>query len=557
MEMLNRAARMETRCISSLIKVFADEELHAPTQLRGSALLGESYSFQVAYRANVLMRSLQVRGEQSELGSNITVRTVELVPANMVSYHDADEHVLRSTSGLYPDALIPFDTNRGLTGYPNQWRSIWITVEVPLNAKAGLFDICIQIANDSGELVSEETFTLEVIAATLPEQSLIHTEWFHVDCLATYYKTDIFSEYHWQLIEQYIHTAVKHGMNMILTPLFTPPLDTEIGGDRPTVQLVQVERTGEKYNFTFERLKRWIELCDRSGVKYFEFSHLFTQWGAKHAPKVMAMVDGQLKQLFGWDTDSRDPEYTGFLTLFLQELLAFVKENGLEQRVYFHLSDEPNLADMDTYRAASELIGPILEGFPIIDALSEYEFYESGLIKHPIPASNGIQPFLDHGVEGLWTYYCCAQYKLVSNRFLHMPSSRNRILGMQIYKLKLKGFLHWGYNFWYAQFSKYPIDPFQVTDAGGGFPAGDAFLVYPGAEGPIESIRLEVLTEALQDLRALELLEQKVGREAVIALLEDGLEQELSLEVYPQEAEWYIRKREEINRLVSENSCSE
>ncbi|MEK4354189.1 DUF4091 domain-containing protein [Paenibacillus sp. FSL R5-0475] len=555
--MLNRAARMETRCISSLIKVFADEELHAPAQLRGSALLGEFYSFQVAYRANVLMRSLQVRAEQSELGPNITVRTVELVPANMVSYHDADEHVLRSTPGLYPDVLIPFDTNRGLTGYPNQWRSIWITVEVPLNAKAGLFDICIQIENDIGELVSEETFTLEVIAATLPEQSLIHTEWFHVDCLATYYKTDIFSEYHWQLIEQYIHTAVKHGMNMILTPLFTPPLDTEIGGDRPTVQLVQVERTGEKYNFTFERLKRWIELCDRSGMKYFEFSHLFTQWGAKHAPKVMAMVDGQLKQLFGWDTDSKDPEYTGFLTLFLQELLAFVKENDLEQRVYFHLSDEPNLADMDTYRAASELIRPILEGFPIIDALSEYEFYESGLIKHPIPASNGIRPFLDHGVEGLWTYYCCAQYKLVSNRFLHMPSSRNRVLGMQIYKLKLKGFLHWGYNFWYAQFSKYPIDPFQVTDAGGGFPAGDAFLVYPGAEGPIESIRLEVLTEALQDLRALELLEQKVGREAVIALLEDGLEQELSLEVYPQEAEWYIHKREEINRLVSENSCSE
>lgn len=292
-------------------------------------------------------------------------------------------------------------------------------------------------------------------------------------------------------------------------------------------------------------------------MKYFEFSHLFTQWGAKHAPKVMAMVDGQLKQLFGWDTDSKNPEYTGFLTLFLQELLAFVKENHLEQRVYFHLSDEPNLADMDTYRAASELIRPILEGFPIIDALSEYEFYESGLIKHPIPASNGIRPFLDHGVEGLWTYYCCAQYKLVSNRFLHMPSSRNRVLGMQLYKLKLKGFLHWGYNFWYAQFSKYPIDPFQVTDAGGGFPAGDAFLVYPGAEGPIESIRLEVLTEALQDFRALELLDQKIGREAVIALLEEGLEQELSFEVYPQEAEWYVRKREEINRLVGENSCSE
>lgn len=154
------------------------------------------------------------------------------------------------------------------------------------------------------------------------------------------------------MIEQYIQTAVKHGMNMILTPLFTPPLDTEIGGDRPTVQLVQVERVGDDYRFTFEKLKRWIALCDRSGVKYFEFSHLFTQWGAKHAPKVVATVDGQEKQLFGWDTDSTDSEYTKFLTLFLHELVSFIKENGLEKRVYFHLSDEPNLADMDTYRAA-------------------------------------------------------------------------------------------------------------------------------------------------------------------------------------------------------------
>ncbi|OME76871.1 hypothetical protein BK120_27375 [Paenibacillus sp. FSL A5-0031] len=556
MEKLNGALQLETRCISSLIKVFADEELLAAAVTRGSALLGESYSFQVAYRTDVLMRQLQVRVE-SELEQVLTVRTVELVPANMVSYHDADEYVLRSTPGLYPDALIPFDASRGLTGYPSQWRSLWITVEVPMDAKAGLFDIRIYLINDSGEQVGEETFTLEVIAAALPEQSLIHTEWFHVDCLATYYKTDVFSEYHWHLIEQYIQTAVKHGMNMILTPLFTPPLDTEIGGDRPTVQLVQVECVGDDYRFTFEKLKRWIALCDRSHVKYFEFSHLFTQWGAKHAPKVVATVDGQEKQLFGWDTDSKDSEYTEFLTLFLHELVSFIKENGLEKRVYFHLSDEPNLADMDTYRAASELIGPILEGFPIIDALSEYEFYESGLIKHPIPASNAIQPFLEHGVEGLWSYYCCAQYKLVSNRFLHMPSSRNRVLGMQLYKLKLAGFLHWGYNFWYAQFSKYPINPFQVTDAGGGFPAGDAFLVYPGAEGPIESIRLEVLTEALQDLRALELLERSTSREAVIALLEDGLEQELSFEAYPRETEWYIRKREEINRLIGEHAKAE
>lgn len=552
MDPINTTPQLDMRCISSLVKVFADEDLRAPAHNSGSALRGETYSFQVAYRSNTHLRSLQVQVE-SELLSNILVRTVELSPANFVNYHDGDEHVLRKTPGLYPDPLYPLYPERGLTGYPNQWRSLWVSVELPQDAEAGFFDIAIKINDDKGNQLGQEIFKLEVIAEALPEQTLMHTEWFHVDCLSTYYKTEVFSERHWQLIEQFIKTAVKHGMNMILTPLFTPPLDTEVGGDRPTVQLVGVERIGDRYQFSFDRLKRWVDMCNAIGVKYFEFSHLFTQWGAKHAPKVMATVDGQYKQIFGWDTASNDPEYTIFITSMLNELIQFVKMNALEKRVYFHLSDEPALADLETYRAARELVRPILKDFPIIDALSDYEFYESGLIDNPIPGSNHIGPFFENGIEGLWTYYCCAQYKEVANRFFIMPSSRNRVLGMQLYKHNLKGFLHWGYNFWYAQFSKYAINPFQVTDAGGGFPAGDAYLVYPGEEGPIESIRLEVLFEALQDLRALELLESKLGREQVIAMLEEGLEEEISLSTYPRETEWYIQKREQINRLIRDN----
>lgn len=61
-----------------------------------------------------------------------------------------------------------------------------------------------------------------------------------------------------------------------------------------------------------------------------------------------------------------------------------------------------------------------------------------------------------------------------------MPSARNRILGALLYKYNAVGFLQWGYNFWYSQFSKHEIDPFTVTDAGKAFPSGDAFVVYPG-----------------------------------------------------------------------------
>src|SRR5699024_3497882 len=147
---------------------------------------------------------------------------------------------------------------------------------------------------------------------------------------------------------------------------------------------------------------------------------------------------------------------------------------------------------------------------------------------NPIPSTDHIEPFLEHHVPNLWTYYCCSQHREVSNRFFAFPSARNRIIGMQLYKFAIKGFLQWGYNFWFSQLSRKSIDPFHNTDAGYGFPSGDAFMVYPGENGPIESLRMEVFYEALQDLRAFQLLEKVIGKERVVELIEDGMDTPLT-----------------------------
>ncbi|ASK62227.1 hypothetical protein CFK37_08660 [Virgibacillus phasianinus] len=537
----------ETRCLSSLIKVFPDEELTARPFNQASALWNEAYSFQVAYRqkGNELEK-VTVRAEGT-IGDVVTMRTVGLVPSNFPCYKDHDEDVLRVTPGLYPDPLYRMK-DRGLPVAPsNQWRSVWITVNLDEKIQAGSKQINVLFEKESGELLGEEVFDLEVIPASLPEQQLICTQWFHADCLATHYNVDIFSEEHWERIDQYMQTAAEHGSNMLLTPLFTPPLDTDIGGVRPTVQLVEVEKTGETYQFNFAKLTRWIELCLKHGIRYVEFSHLFTQWGAEHAPKIVAKVNGETNRIFGWETDASGHEYKEFLSQFLPELITYIKEQGLEDRVYFHVSDEPSQDNLESYQQASDLIHDYLSDFPVIDALSDYAFYDRGLVKNPIPANDHLVPFLENNVPNLWTYYCCVQYKKVSNRFFAFPSARNRISGMQFYHYNIAGFLHWGYNFWYSRLSRKQIDPFQNTDADGGFPSGDAFLVYPGENGPIESIRMEVFYEALQDLRALQLLEKLIRRAEVLNLLGP-----ITFEDYPRGSEWLLTKREKVNQKILE-----
>ncbi|MCJ8012127.1 DUF4091 domain-containing protein [Paenibacillus sp. KQZ6P-2] len=545
--------KFETRIVHSLVKIFPDQELAETAAASGAALLNEVFSYQVAYRSKHLMPEVKVTAE-SGIGDRITLRSVGLVPSEYPVQHDHDDNMLRTTPGLYPDPLLPLNGDGVLRAYPGQWRSIWITVNPQNEVKPGLYPIVIRFESASGDKLAEERFELEIIGASLPKQQLLHTEWFHTDCLTTHYHTEAFDEKHWGLLRKYIQTAVEHGVNMLLTPLFTPPLDTEVGGERPTVQLVDVEVTGEDgYRFGFDRLKRWTDLCDACGIEYFEFSHLFTQWGAQHAPKIMATVDGETKRIFGWETDASGEAYRAFLNQFLPQLVDWIRENGLESRSYFHISDEPTLDHLGSYGSARNIVKDLLEGFPIIDALSDYDFYEKGLVENPIPANNHIDPFLEHGVTPLWTYYCVSQYKKVSNRFFSMPSARNRILGYQLYKYDVAGFLHWGFNFWYTQYSKRVIDPFRVTDAGGAFPSGDAFLVYPGEEGPIESIRMEVLREALQDLRALRLLESILGREAVLEALDEGLEEPITFSSFPRDADWLLSKREWMNGKIKEH----
>ncbi|MDT8389334.1 MAG: DUF4091 domain-containing protein [Lentisphaeria bacterium] len=69
-------------------------------------------------------------------------------------------------------------------------------------------------------------------------------------------------------------------------------------------------------------------------------------------------------------------------------------------------------------------------------------------------------------------------------------------------------FLHWGYNYWDKSQTRQLIDPFMVS-GGCKWPNrayGDTFQVYPGPDGPIDSIRWEVFAESLQDYSLLHTL---------------------------------------------------
>jgi hypothetical protein len=201
-----------------------------------------------------------------------------------------------------------------------------------------------------------------------------------------------------------------------------------------------------------------------------------------------------------------------------------------------------------TYKKRCTLISELFKGFDVIDALSDFSFVKKGACKIPVPAIDKIEPFIGN-VPELWTYYCCGQQnEYVSNKFFAMPSQRNRVLGIQMYKFNVKGFLQWGYNFWYSRLSRSRINPFEVSDADKNFPSGDAYSVYPGENGePLISLRLKVFYDGIQDYAALKLLEGYIGYDETVRIIDEGLCSPVTFSKYPKDDDWLLGLRNRIN----------
>lgn len=537
--------KFEFCLVSSLEKVLPYRKPTALEKPELNLLANERGAFQLAYcchsdgfadsNQNVF---LTIR---SDVGSALSCRQVCLVPCDYPCPGTFDEDYLTTIPELLPDLLCPISLQEPFKVIPGQWRSLWFTID-STGLKAGRYPIELQLSFADGTSAANLSVMLTVRPECLPSLSLYHTEWFHADCLADYYHVPVFSEEHWKIIDHFMAAAARCGVNMLLTPVFTPPLDTARGGERTTVQLVDVTADGGTYHFDFEKLHRWVKLCQKNGIPNFEICHLFTQWGAEAAPKIMVWESGVLMRRFGWDTPATGGDYTRFLQVFLPALQEELSRLGILEHTWFHISDEPNDENKDTYQAAKESVKNLLHGCRIIDALSSFNMYREGIVERPVVSVDHIQPFLDADVPNLWVYYCTCQAVKVPNRFMAMPSARNRILGTLLYVYDIEGFLHWGFNFYNSQYSRTHIDPFRVTDAGEAFPSGDPFLVYPAPDGSAwDSIRSEVLCEAMQDLRLLRLVESHIGRTQTLNLVSKAAGMMPCFDDYPRDAAFFDR----------------
>jgi len=510
-----------------------------PQPLALDAALNEHMSFQVVMRLEdepAQRIAIQVAAPRGWL---VRVRRVGYVPMlhhnTPVLKDTLDIDGLGFVPGYVPDPLYDEDS---LLLPDGETHAFWVSLIPGPEARWGDHVVSIMLSPDRGKPIIHNVRVRLYDVTLKPRQGFHITHWFYIDALLDWYKTDHFDERFWTILGRYMRDVAEHGQDILYVPVFTPPLD---GVKRPS-QLLRVERVApHTYRFDWRDVKRYIDLARASGITHFEWTHFFVQWGAKYAIRIYE-GQGQDERLL-WDpaTEATSDTYRLFLAQYLPELRRFLEQEGIVDCSFFHVSDEPHGEEhLAQYRKCRALLAELAPWMKVMDALTEIEFGRQKLTDMPIPSIRTALDFVREGIP-CWCYYCCGPRDTYLNRLMDTPLSKIAMHGFLFYRWPTGGFLHWGYNYWYRSQTRTLIDPYTVQDGlrwEQGWAYGDTFEVYPGPEGPIDSLRWEVFGESLQDYALL----QTVG----ISRDDPLLASLLSFADFPKADAWRLHTRREL-----------
>ncbi len=115
---------MKVMLLSSLSKVFSDEQPVASQVAGFSMLKNERSSFQIALFSEE-QKEIEIKIEG--FGDCLSIFKVREVPVGLACYEDSDDYFLRKQSGMNPDCLGPVCGAVKLNA--GKWQSIWVELD--------------------------------------------------------------------------------------------------------------------------------------------------------------------------------------------------------------------------------------------------------------------------------------------------------------------------------------------------------------------------------------------------------------------------------------------
>jgi len=493
--------------------------------VRIGAARNEAEAAQVVVRPEKPLKGLMPRAEtlKGPGGAVIPADAVDILRVRYVM-------VTRPTDstgcvGPWPDPLPPLKVPIDVEANTNQ--PLWVRVSVPKDAKPGTYRGTIRLKADGW--AADVPLEVEVFDFTLPGRMTCRTAFGFSPGNVWRYQKVARPEDRRRVLEKYWANFAAHH----ISPYDPAPMD----------RLKVTWPKGKNGKYTLAPTFDWTawdaamaRAIDRYGFNSFRLSIPGMGGGsfhARHEPSLLGYAE-------------KSPEYQTAFTNYCRTLEAHLKEKGWLDEAYIYWFDEPAPKDyafvMNGFRKLkaacpgitrmlTEQVEPQLVGGPNLWCPVTPNYHHDRADQRRA-----------HG-ERFWWYVCCGPKAPYCTLFIDHPATELRVWLWQTWQRRIDGILVWQTNYWTSS-AAYPDadrpqnpyeDPMGWTSGystpkgvkrpwGNGdgrfiYPpeaAADAHPAGPVLDGPVDSIRWEMLRDGVEDYEYLailrRLLKEKGGR---------------------------------------------
>lgn len=405
---------------------------------------------------------------------------------NKCGYHDP---------AIYPPHLVPdmLDDIEVFDIKARSVRPVWITVSIPADAPAGEYASTVKVYAKGRQLRTFD-IRLTVIGRELPppaEWNYYLDLWQHPAAVARVEGLDLWSDAHFEALVPYMRLLTDAGQKVVTTTLNKDPWNNQCF-DAYADMIVWTKNADGSWSYDYTVFDRWVELMTGLGIDRTINCYSMLPWNNE-----LHYRDGSTGRFVDVTADPGTPAFEALWEPFLTDFTGHLREKGWLGRTNIAM-DERSPEEMTDALGLLRKTAPEL-GIAMADnknSYLNYPFINSMCVKvrDRVPP----QHIAERRAQGfITTYYVCCSDRF-PNMFTFSAPAEAVYAGWYMAACGYDGFLRWAYNSWVGE----PLTDSRFRT----FPAGDTYIIYPGARS---SVRFERLVEGIQDAEKISILKKE------------------------------------------------
>lgn len=372
-------------------------------------------------------------------------------------------------------------------------RPVWITIEIPRDAKAGTYKSKAKVTA-KGEKSQEFDITLNVQNRVLPpaKEWTYHLDlWQHPSAVARAQNLKLWSEDHFVAMKPLMKMLAEAGQKVITTNVNKDPWNVQTFDPYANMIIWTKDKKG-KWSYDYTIFDKWVTFMMDLGIDKMINCYSLVPWNNELHYKDAKGETITVK------ADSGTKAFEEMWGPFLIDFKNHLRQRGWLEKTNIAM-DERGPKEMEATIEFLQKTAPEL-GISLADNHNSYKKYpfikEISVSADAKVDSTDIAMRREKGL--ITTYYVCCSDKF-PNVFTFSDPAEAVYSAWYALAADYDGYLRWAYNSWVEN----PMTDSRFRT----WPAGDTYIVYPDARS---SIRFERLVEGIQDIEKIRILRKEL-----------------------------------------------